>query len=159
MSPLIALWLMENYVPPTTHPCCRKILDEVQGVIHKINISMLLFHLKVQKYWKAYTSIKPSVQSLSHVWLFVTSWTAARQASLSIINCRSLLKFMSIASVMPSNHLILCHPLLLPPSIFPSIGVIFNELILYIRWPKDWSFSFSMSPSNGYSELISFRMD
>ena len=147
---------MENYVPPTTHPCCRKILDEVQGVIHKINISMLLFHLKVQKYWKAYTSIKPSVQSLSHVWLFVTSWTAARQASLSIINCRSLLKFMSIASVMPCNRLILCHPLLLP-SIFPSIRVFSHESVLHIRWPEYWSFSFS--PSNEYSGLISFRMD
>ena len=85
--------------------------------------------------------------------------TAACQASLSTTNSQSLLKFMSIVSVMPCNHLILCHPLLLPSSIFPSIKVIFNELVLHIRWPKDWSFSFSMSPSNGYSGLISFRMD
>ena len=89
----------------------------------------------------------------------MTPWTAAHQVSLSITNSRSLLKFMSIESVMPSNHLILCHPLLLPPSIFPSIRVFSNELILCIRWPKYWSFSFSISPSNEHSGLISFRMD
>ena len=100
-----------------------------------------------------------SVQSLSHVQLFVTPWTAAHQASQSIINSWSLLKLMSIESVMPSNHLILCRPLLLLPSIFPSIRVFSNELVLHIRWPKDWSFSFSISPSNEYSGLISFRMD
>ena len=100
-----------------------------------------------------------SVQSLSHVQLFVTPWTAAPQASLSITSSRSLHKLMSIASVMPSNHLILCRPLLLPPSIFPSIRVFSNESILRIRWPKDWSFSFSINPSNGYSGLISFRID
>ena len=100
-----------------------------------------------------------SVQSLSHVQLFATPWTAARQASLSIINSQSLLKLMSIESVMPSSHLILCHPLLLLPSIFPSIQVFSNELILCIRWPKYWSFSFSTSPSNEYSGLISFRTD
>ena len=100
-----------------------------------------------------------SVQSLSRVWLFVTPWTAACQASLSIINSQSLLKFMSIGSVMPSNHLILCRPFLLPPSIFPSIRVFSNESVLCIRWPKYWSFSFSISPSNEYSGLISFRMD
>ena len=100
-----------------------------------------------------------SVQSLSHVRLFVTSWTAACQAFLSITNCRSLLKLMSIESVMPSNHLILCHPLLLPPSIFPNIRVLSNESVLHIRWPKFWSFSFSISPSSEYSGLISFRMD
>ena len=86
-------------------------------------------------------------------------WTAARQASLSITNSRSLLKPMSIDSVMPSNHLILCHPLLLLPSIFPSIRVFSNESVLHIRWPKYWSFSFNISPSNEYSGLISFRMD
>ena len=86
-------------------------------------------------------------------------WTAACQASLSITNSRSLFKVMSIQSVMPSNHLILCHPLPLPPSIFPSIRVFSNESFLHIRWPKDWSFSFSISPSNEYSGLISFRMD
>ena len=88
-----------------------------------------------------------------------TPWTAAHQASLSITNSLSLLKLMSFESVMPSNHLILCHPLLLLPSIFPSIRVFSNELVLHIRWPKYWSFSFSMSPSNEYSGLISFRMD
>ena len=92
------------------------------------------------------------VQSLSRVWLFETPWTAARQASLPITNSRSLLKLMSIESVMPSNHLILCHPLLLLPSIFPSIRVFFNESILHIRWPKYWIFSFSTSPSNEYSD-------
>ena len=99
-----------------------------------------------------------SVQSLSHVQLFATSWTAARQASLSIANSRSLFKLMSIESVLPSNHLILCHPLLLLPSIFPSIRVFSNESVLLIRWPKYWNFSFSISPSNEYSGLISFRM-
>ena len=88
-----------------------------------------------------------------------TPWTAAHQASLSITNSRSLLKLMSIESVMPSNHLILCHPLLLPPSVFPSIKVFSSESVLHIRWPKYWSFSFSIRPSSEYSGLISFRMD
>ena len=100
-----------------------------------------------------------SVQSLSYVRLFATPWTAAWQASLSITNSWSLLKLMSIESVMPSNHLILCHPLLLPPSIFPSIRVFSNESALHIRWPKYCRFSFSISPSNEYSGLTSFRMD
>ena len=100
-----------------------------------------------------------SVQLLSHVLLFVTPWTAARQASLSITNSRSLLKLMSIELVMPSNHLILSCPLLLPPSIFPSIRVFSNESALHIRWPKYWSFSFITSPFSDYSGLISFRMD
>ena len=100
-----------------------------------------------------------SVQSLSHVRLFATPWTAAHQASLSITNSWSLLKLMSIKSVMPSNHLILCHPLLLPSSIFPSIRDFSNESALHIRWPNYWSFSFSISPSKEYSGLISFRMD
>ena len=99
-----------------------------------------------------------SVLSLSHVRLFVTPWTAARQTSLSITNSWSLLKLMSIELVMPSNHLILCHPLL-SPSIFPSIRVFSNKSVLCIKWPKYWSFSFSISPSNEYSGLISFRMD
>ena len=89
----------------------------------------------------------------------MTPWTAAFQASLSITNSWSLSKLMSIESVMPSNHLILCHPLLLPPSIFPSIRVFSNESVLHIRWPKCWSFSFNISPSNEHSGLISFRMD
>ena len=100
-----------------------------------------------------------SVQSVSPVQLFVTSWTAARQASLSITNSCSLPKLMSIESVMPSNHLILCCPLLLLPSIFPSIRVFSNESALHIREPKYWNFSFNISPSNEHSGLISFRMD
>ena len=100
-----------------------------------------------------------SVQSLSRVRLFVTPWTAARQASLSITNSRSSPKLTSIESVMPSNRLILCHPLLLLSSIFPSIRVFSNESALRIRWPKYWSFSFKISPSNEHPGLISFRMD
>ena len=100
-----------------------------------------------------------SVQSLSRVRIFVTPQTAAHQASLSITNYQSLLKLMSIESVMLPNHLILCHPLLLPPSTFPSIRVFSDELAFHIRWPKYLSFSFSISPSNEYSGLISFRMD
>ena len=100
-----------------------------------------------------------SVQLLSHVLLFATPWTAAHQASLSITNSQTLLKLMSIKSDMPSNHLILCHPLLLPPSIFPRIRVFFNESVLRIRWPKYWSFSFSISPSNEYSGLISLIIE
>ena len=100
-----------------------------------------------------------SVQPLSHVQLFMTPWTTAPQASLSINNSRSLLKLMFIKSVMPSNHLILCRPLLLPPSIFPSIRVFSYESVVCIMWPKYWSFSFSISPSNEYSGLISFRTD
>ena len=100
-----------------------------------------------------------SAQSLSCVRPFVIPWTAAHQASLSITNSQNLLKFMSIELAMPSNHLILCHPPLLPPSIFPGIRVFSNESVLHIRWPKYWSFSFSISPPNEYSGLISFRMD
>ena len=100
-----------------------------------------------------------SVQSLSHVQLFASPWTAVRQASLSITNSQSLPKLMSIESVMPSNHLILYRSLLLLPSIFTSIRVFSNESVLPIRWPKYWSFSFSISPTNEYSGLISFRMD
>ena len=98
-------------------------------------------------------------QSLSCVRLFATPWTAARQASLSITNFQSLLKLMPIELVMLSNHLIFCHPLLLLPLIFPSIRVFSNESVLCIKWPKYWSFSFSISPSNEYLELISFRID
>ena len=114
--------------------------------------------------WSLRTSGSPvrtnehSVQSLSHVRLFVTPWTAARQVSLSITNSWSLLKRTSIKSMMPCNHLILCCPLL-PPSIFPNIKVFSNESVLCIRWPKYWSFSFSISPCNEYSGPISFRMD
>ena len=100
-----------------------------------------------------------SVQLISHVQFFATPWTTAPRASLSITNSRSLLNLKSIESVMPSNYFILCHPLLLPSSIFPSIRVFSNESVLHIRWSKCWSFSFSISPSNEYSGLISFRID
>ena len=96
-------------------------------------------------------------QPLSSVQLFVTPWTAAHQASLSITNSQSLLKLMSIKLMMPSNHLILCHPLLFLPSIFPSIRAFFNESVLHLKWPKYWSFVFSISPAKKYSGLISFR--
>ena len=99
-----------------------------------------------------------SIQSLSRVQLFATPWTAVRQVSLSITNSWSLFRLIPIESVMPSNHLILCRPLLFPPSIFPSIKVFSNESVLPIRWPKYWSFSFNISPSNEYSGLISFRI-
>ena len=99
------------------------------------------------------------VELLSHVWLFVTPWTATCQASLSFTTSQNLLKLMSIESVMPSNYLILCHPLLLLPSIFPSIRVFSNELVLHIRWPKYWNFSFSISLSNKSSGFISFQTD
>ena len=99
------------------------------------------------------------IQSLSWVWLFATLWTAARQASLSFTISRSSLKLMSIESVMPSKHLILCRPLIFLPSIFPSIRVFANESAIHIRWPKYWSFSFNISPSNEHSGPISFRMD
>ena len=108
---------------------------------------------------KGQTITASSVQSLSRVRLFATPWTTTHQVSLSITNSRSLPKPMSIESVMPSSHLILCHPLLLLPSIFPSIRVFSNESALRIRGPKCWSFSFSISPSNEYPGLISFRMD
>ena len=110
--------------------------------------------------WDIYYCVQfSSVQSLSRVWLFAIPWTAARQASLSSTNSQSLLKLMSVDSVMPSNHLILCRPILLLPSIFPSIRIFSNVSALHIRWPKYWSFSFNISPSNEYSGLISFRID
>ena len=111
------------------------------------------------KQFNTFTFFISSVQSFNGVQLFETPWTAACQTSLSITNCQSLLKLMSIEWVMPSNHLILCCPLLLLPSIFPSSRVFSNESVLHIRWPKDWSFSFSISPSSEYSGLISFRID
>ena len=113
---------------------------------------MALFHRVFMR-----TEIKTSVQYHNHVQCFVTPWTAAPQSSLSIINCQILLKLMSIEPVMPSNHQILCCLLLHLPSIFPNIRVFSNESVLRIRWPKYWSFSFSLSPSNEYSEVISFR--
>ena len=115
--------------------------------------------LPLGQFYLAIYYLSCSVQSLSCVRLFATPWTAAHQASLSITNSWSLLKLMSIESVMPSNHLILCHSLLLPPSIFPSIRVFSNESVLCTRWTKYWSFSFNISPSSEYSGLISFRTD
>ena len=108
---------------------------------------------------KACLTVFSSVQSLSHVRLFTTPWTAACQASLPITNSQSLLKLMSIELVMPSSHVIFCCPLLLPPSIFPSIRVFSDQSVFHIRWQMYWSFSFSISPSNEYSGLTSFRMD
>ena len=109
--------------------------------------------------WFERIALFSSVQSLSHVRLFATPWTAARQASLSITDSRNLPKLVSIESVMPSNHLILCHPLLLLPSILPNVRVFSNESALCIRWPKYWNFSFNISPANEHPGLISFRMD
>ena len=132
-----------------------------------ILVSQLGIKLTFPKLQGGFSTIGPpgkssdiqKVQLLSRVHLFVTPWTTARQAFLSITNSWSLLKLISIESVTPSNHLILCRPLLLLPSVFPSIRVFSNESILHIRWPKYCSFSFSISPSNEYSELISFRMN
>ena len=120
-----------------------------------------LYHVLIRKAGGrrgALNSLAVVVQSLSHVQLFVTLWTAARQASLWFTISRSLLKLISIESVMPSNHLILCHPLILLPSLFPSIRVFSNESVLCIRWSKYWSLSFSISPSHEYSRLISSRI-
>ena len=114
---------------------------------------------KTSVYMVELEMVVSSVQSLSREWFFVTWWTAAPQTSLSITNFQSLLKHTSIELVIPSNHLILCRPLLLSPSIFPSIRVFSNESVLHIRWPKYWSFSFSISPFNEYPGVISFRMD
>ena len=119
------------------------------------NFCALWWDYIVNSSWRSFSS----VQSLSGVWLFVTPWTAAHQASLSITNSRNLLKPMSLELVMPSNHLILCHLLLLLPSIFPNLRVFSNESVLCIRWLKHWSFSFSVSLCNEYSGLISFSTD
>ena len=123
-------------------------------MVYKLNNTSFMVFKVV--FWSLTFSL---VQSLSRVQLFATPWTAAHQASLSITNSWSLLKLMSIESVMPSNHLILYCPFLLPLSIFPSIRVFSNESVLRIRWPKYWNYSFSINPSNKYSGLISFRMD
>ena len=117
------------------------------------------FHKTTSECWWRTPVQFSSVQLLSHVWFFASSWIAARQASLSITNSRSLLKLMPIELLMPSSHLILCFPLLLLPPIPPSIRVFSNESTLRMRWPKYWSFSFSISPSNEHAGLISFRMD
>ena len=137
-------------------PGPRSITSQRGGHDHATVLCVMLV-----THWVPYEcgSSSSSLQSLSGVRLFATPWTAACQASLSITNSQSPPKLMSIELVMPSNHLILCPPLLLLPSIFPSIRVFSNESVLCIRWPKYWSFSFSISPSNEYSGLISFRMD
>ena len=132
--------------------------------MHFLPLSYLLALLfasfqALQERWFPWSVQLSSVQLLSHVRLFATPWTTARQASLSITDSWSSLKLTSIESVMPSNHLILCHPLLLLPSIFSRIRVFLNESALYIRWPNYWSFSFNISPSSEHSGLISFRMD
>ena len=116
------------------------------------------FEWRLELVYNSFASVS-SVQLIRHVQLFVAPWTTAHQASLSITNSWSLLKLTSIESVMPSSHLILCRPLLLLHSIFPSIRVFSSESVLHIRWPKYWSFSFSISPSNEYSGLVSFRID
>ena len=143
-------------------------LPEWTGYIRSLFIYLLMDLWVVSGYWllqkKCYKHLRAclcisSVESLSRVQLFATPWTAACQASLSITNSRSLHKLIYIESVMPSNHLTLCHPLFHLPSIFPSIRVFFNESVLHIRWPKYWSFSFSISFSSEYSRLISFRID
>ena len=135
----------------------------LQRVGHDWATSLQLHFNYVQSYHRSWESLHrklfSSVQSLSHVQLFVTPWIAGRQASLSITNSRSSLKLTSIESVMPSSHLILCRPLLLLPPIPPSIRVFSNESTLRMRWPKYWSFSLSISPSNEHPGLISFRMD
>ena len=155
-----------KWIPGKVENILRTLEDvEFTEDVERQEENAFWWFLHFRKWWKKdfllwTTTIQfSSVQSLSCVRLFVTPWTAARQASLSITNSRSLLKFMSIESVMPSNHLILCHPLIFLPSIFPNIRVFSNESALRTRWPKYWNFSFEISPTNEHSGLISFRMD
>ena len=139
-----------------------KVAQSCQILCHPMDYTVYgILQARILKWVSSVQSLShlQLVQSLSHLQLFVTPWIAAWQASMSIINSWSLLKLMPIQSVMLSNHLILCRPPLLPPSIFPSIRVFSNESVLRIRWPKYWSFSCSISPSNEYSGLISFRID
>ena len=140
---------------PNPHTECQISKNALLKIQRKANMKLIRVPNGTLYYDSSIQS--RSFQSLSRVRLFVTPWTAAHQALLSITNSWSLLKLISIKSVMPSNHLILCHPLLLLPSVFPSIRVFSNESVLPIRWPKYWSFS--ISPSNEYSGLISFRID
>ena len=148
-----------RYADHTTLLAERK--EKLKSLLMKVKEESEKFDLKLSIQETKVMTFGPisSVQSLSCDRLFEIPWTTACQASLSIINSQNLLKLMSIESVMSSNHLILCHPLLLPPSIFPRSRVFSNESVLCIRWPKYWSFSFSISPSNQYSGLISFRID
>ena len=133
------------------------LFGDFEVFISLLNSIKIQFSNSLKKF--TYLFMFSSVQLLSCVQLFATPWTAARQASLSITNSQSMLKFMSIESVMPSNRLILCCPLFLLPSILPSVRVFSNKSVFRIRWPEYWSFSFSISPSNEHSELISFRID
>ena len=144
----------ENQCPLSIHTYIQEILTcYLSGTCdNKENCGL-------KKYSQSNSWQSSSVQSLSHVWLFATPWTRACQASLSITNSRSLFKLISIESVMPSNHLILCRPLRLLPSIFPSNRVFSNDSVLCIRWPKYWSFSFNISPSSEHSGLTSLRID
>ena len=138
----------------------RSSCNSIKNKSIRINLSRQVQLLYIEKHRTSLKEVSvSSVQSLSCVQLSVTTWTAAHQASLFITNSRSLLRLVSFESVMPSSHLMLCCPLLLLPSILPSIRVFSNEPALHIRWTKSWSFSFSISPSNQYSGLISFRMD
>ena len=137
--------------------CCNFLNETLNYTTHTSSVLMTSFKESMQII--SPSLLFSSVQSLSHVQFFETPWTAAHQSSLSLTISWRLLKLMSIELVMPSNQLILCHPLLLPPSIFPSIRVFSNKSVLCIKWPKYWSFNFSISPFNEYSGLISFRMD
>ena len=157
-----------HFFPWSIHPSFSVSFSSTSAVILYFHAGIFPSGYTAPKFTKCETTIKfcdwtklpfNQFSSLSCVQLFVTPWTAACQTYLSITNSRSLPKLMSIESVMPSNHLILCHPLLLLPSIFPSIRVFSNESAFHIRWPKYWSFSFNISPSNEHSGLISFRMD
>ena len=167
---ILTVQLSFGFHGPTNPPCAFPILRWISVTFHFFHCDKQCYSKHPHKFillpciiiskWAPQGGIAiSSVQLLSRVWLFVTPWIAARQASLSITNSQSLLKLMSIESVMPSSHLILCHPLLLLPLIFPSIRVFSNESTLHLRWPKYWSFSFSISPSKEHPGLISFRMD
>ena len=158
---LLSLWLIFLAAILKT-PCFFHRIHFLKIFSYLYGHSSLLVPPKIDLSYPLFTSIQStsvSVQSLSRVRLFAMPWTAAHQASLSITNSQSSPKPTSIESVMPSNNIILCRPLLLPPSIFPSIRVFSNESALQIRWPKYWSFSFNISPSNEHSGLISFRID
>ena len=153
------------YTVGSLHLISQKPFIEINASLNKIYLSR--DYIGCEKKWKSLSFVQifatpwttPSIQSLSHVQLFATLWTAECQVSLSFTKSWRLLRLMSIELVIPSNHLILCCPLLLLPSIFPSNRVFANESVLCIRWPKDWSFSFNISPYNEHSGLISFRMD
>ena len=152
------LFLGCSWKPDTSLPSpCTPVCLDFHQLIH--SPSLQSEDAQIQGMNTVIWGVHSSVQLLSHVWLFVTPWTAAHQASLSFTISQNLLKLMSIESVILSSHLILCHPLLLLPSILPIIRVFFNELALCIMWPKDWNFSFSINPSNEYSGLIFFRID